>query len=97
MELGGKPGLPVNPGFVDKLQAVNIQDPTDGEISVPDLVFTRLAQMSQTTPTFDPFQGPIADRKGTLRVAAGKRMTQQELMTMEWAEPGVVVPWANEP
>lgn len=97
VELGGKPGLPVNPGFVDKLQAVNIQDPTDGEISVHDLVFTRLAQMSQTTPTFDPFQGPIADRKGTLRVAAGKRMTQQELITMEWAEPGVVGPWANEP
>ena len=66
-------------------------------MSVYDLVFTRLAQMSQPTPTFDPFQGPIHDRKGTLRVTAGTRMSQQELITMEWAAPGVVGPWANEP
>jgi simple sugar transport system substrate-binding protein len=97
VELGSKPGLPVNPVFVDKLKAVKMKDATAGEISVHDLVLKRLAQMSQATPTFDPFQGPIADRKGTLQVAAGKRLTQQALITMEWAAPGVVGPWANEP
>ena len=49
------------------------------------------------SPSFDPFQGPISDRKGLLRVPAGRRMTQQELTTMEWAAPGVVGPWGNEP
>jgi basic membrane protein A len=97
VELGGKPGLPINPVFVDQLKTVKVKDLTEGDISVYDLVFKRLAQMSQPTPTFDPFQGPIRDRKGMLRVTAGQRMSQQELITMEWAAPGVVGPWANEP
>jgi len=64
---------------------------------VYDLVLKRLAQMSTKPPSFDPFQGPITDRKGTLRVAAGQHPSQQELMALEWAAPGVVGPWANEP
>jgi simple sugar transport system substrate-binding protein len=57
----------------------------------------RQAQMANPKVTFDPFTGPIRDRKGTLRVAAGKRMTIAELNTMEWAAPGIVGPWAKEP
>ena len=92
VELGAKPGLPVNPAYVGKLQAVKIQETT-----VYDLALQRLQQMLQQDPGFDPFQGPLTDRKGTLRVPAGKRMTQQELMTMEWAAAGIVGPWSNEP
>jgi simple sugar transport system substrate-binding protein len=97
VELGAQPGLPVNPVFVDKLKAVKVKGAGSGEMSVYDLVQQRLAQMSQKSPVFDPFQGPISDRKGTLRVAAGKTMTHQELISMEWAAQGVVGPWPNEP
>jgi simple sugar transport system substrate-binding protein len=89
--------MPINPVFVDKLKAAQSKDPAAGAISVYDLVLKRLAQMTTQQPAFDPFQGPIADRKGTLRVVEGQRLSQQELMTMEWAALGVVGPWANEP
>lgn len=97
VELGAKPGLPINPAYVDKLKAVHITGATSGNISVYDLVQQRLQQMSQKPPTFDPFQGPITDRKGVVQVAAGKIMSLQELISMEWAAPGVVGPWPNEP
>jgi simple sugar transport system substrate-binding protein len=92
VELGGKPGLPLNPAYVEALKAVPVQETT-----VYDLVLKRWQQMTQKVPEFDPFQGPISDRKGVMRVPAGARMTQQELTTMEWATAGVVGPWPNEP
>ncbi len=97
VELGAKPGMPINPEYAARLKAVPLKDADAGEIAVYDLVLQRLAQMAQKPPRFDPFQGPIVDRRGVLRVPAGKRMTQQELMTMEWAAPGIVGPWPNEP
>jgi basic membrane protein A len=97
VELGAKPGLPINPAYTDRLKAVKVKDATGSAMSVYDLVRQRLEQMAQPEPAFDPFQGPLSDRKGTLRVPAGKRMTQQELTTMEWAVQGVVGPWSNEP
>jgi simple sugar transport system substrate-binding protein len=53
--------------------------------------------MTQTPPTFDPFQGPLSDRQGTLRVAAGQTLSPQELRSLEWAAAGVVGAWPNEP
>jgi simple sugar transport system substrate-binding protein len=97
VELGAKPGLPINPAYTEKLQAVKVKDASGGEVSVYDLVLQRRQQMAQPAPAFDPFQGPLTDRKGTLRVAAGQRLTQQELISMEWAAQGVVGPWSNEP
>lgn len=97
VELGSKPGLPINPAHVEKLKAVKVKDAGGGEVSVYDLVLKRLDQMSKKDFTYDPFQGPVYDRKGTLRVAAGKRMMQQELISMEWAAQGIVGPWSNEP
>jgi basic membrane protein A and related proteins len=100
VELGAKPGLPINPAYVEPLKAVTVKDTAagaGGQSSVYDLVHKRWQQMSQPNPAFDPFQGPVADRKGIVRVAAGKRMTQQELSTMEWAAAGVAGPWPNEP
>ncbi len=97
VELGGQPGMAVNPEYVPKLKTVKVQVPGVGQLSVYDLVLKRLAQMTDPKLLFDPFQGPISDRKGILRVSAGKRMTEQELMSMEWAAPGVVGPWEREP
>ena len=97
VELGSKVGVPINPAFTDKLKAVRVNDASTGELSVYDLVHRRLAQMMQSPPAFDPFQGPLVDRKGVVRAPAGQRLSQQELTTMEWAAPGVVGPWSNEP
>ncbi|MBI3328766.1 MAG: hypothetical protein HYZ81_18940, partial [Nitrospinae bacterium] len=95
--LGGKAGLPINPAYEAKLKAVKVKGDREGETSIYDLVLKRLDQMAKPEPTVDPFQGPIYDRKGTLRVPAGRRMTQQELISMEWAARGIVGPWSNEP
>lgn len=97
VELGGDFGQPINPLFKARLQARKVKTADLGTISVYDLIQKRLAQMSTMTMAFDPFTGPIKDRKGTLRVQAGKRMTVLELTTMEWAAPGVVGPWPKEP
>ncbi len=97
VELGGEFGAPVNPQWKARLEAVKVTTPDLGRISAFDLVMKRMAQMSDAKLTFDPFTGPIKDRKGKMRVPAGKRMTVGELTSMEWAAPGVVGPWPKEP
>jgi simple sugar transport system substrate-binding protein len=97
VEVGGEFGVPINPVWVPKLQAARVTVPGMGTLSVYDLVMRRQAQMSRTPVAFDPFTGPIRDRKGVLRVPAGKTMSVLELTTMEWAAPGVVGPWPKEP
>lgn len=92
-QLGGEYGVPINPEFVDALKAKKV-----GAQSVYDLVLARMKQMSaKGGPTFEPFTGPIKDRNGVLRVPDKKSLTQAELLSMEWATPGVLGPWANEP
>jgi simple sugar transport system substrate-binding protein len=97
VEIGGDPGVAVNPAWRAKLQAVHVNAPGLGRMSVYDLVMKRLEQMSKKPLAFDPFTGPIKDRKGVVRVPAGKRMTVGELTSMEWAAPGIVGPWPREP
>lgn len=97
VELGGQPGQAINPLFTGRLKAAKVKTSEFGTISVYDLVNRRLAQMSKNPVAFDPFTGPIRDRKGVLRVPAGKTMTVQELTTMEWAAPGIVGQWPGEP
>ncbi|MGH9202707.1 MAG: BMP family ABC transporter substrate-binding protein, partial [Vicinamibacterales bacterium] len=97
VELGGQPGQSINPLFVARLKAAKVATKEFGTISVYDLVNRRLAQMSKNPVAFDPFTGPIRDRKGALRVPAGHTMTVQELTTMEWAAPGIVGQWPSEP
>lgn len=97
VELGAKPGMPINPVYEDALKAVVVTDPILGEINVYDLVFKRLVQMEDPSMIFDPFTGPIYDRKGNLRVPAGSRLSVSELTSMEWAAEGVVGPWPSEP
>ena len=97
VEMGAKAGMPINPAYEAPLKAVMVKEAGGGEVSVYDLIRKRMEQMSTRALTFDPFQGPIKDRKGTLRVPAGHRLTQQELVSLEWAAPGIVGPWSNEP
>jgi basic membrane protein A len=97
VELGGDFGMPVNPGWKGRLQTVRVNTLDLGRISAYDLVMRRMAQMSSAKLAFDPFTGPIKDRKGMMRVQPGKRMTVAELTSMEWAAPGVVGPWPKEP
>ena len=97
VEVGGEFGTPINPAFTSKLQAVRVRTADLGQLSVYDLVMRRHAQMSRKPVAFDPFTGPIRDRKGRMVVPAGKTMSILELNTMEWAAPGIVGPWPKEP
>ncbi len=92
VEIGAKPGMVINPKFEAALKEAKV-----GEISVYDLVLKRLRQMGTPGVTFDPFTGPIYDRKGNLRVPPGYLLTVDSLITMEWAVEGVVGPWPGEP
>lgn len=92
-----QPNVPINPLYEDELKAYMVDDPVLGEISAYDLFYTRLAQFSKPGVTFDPFQGPIVDRTGVLRVPEGMWLSVDSLITMEWAVSNVVGPWPNEP
>lgn len=93
VEMGAKPGMLINPVYEDQLKAVMIDDPVLGAINVYDLVLKRLEQMSDPSMVFDPFNGPIYDRDGNLKVPAGLRLSMFELTTMGWAVNGLVGPW----
>ncbi len=97
VEVGAEPGMMINPLFVSALKTATVKTTDLGTLSVYDLIQRRLAQMSKNPVAFDPFRGPIKDRKGVVRVPAGQTMSVGELNAMEWAAPGVVGPWPNEP
>jgi len=40
--------------------------------------------------TLHPFQGPVRDQDGTVRVAEGSSLSDQDLLTMDWYVEGVV-------
>jgi len=89
-ELGGEFGVPINPKFDEALKDKKVTDPALGEMSVYDLVFARLEQMSEDTVLFDPFTGPIKDQEGNIRIEAGRRGTHDELWLMDWFVDNVV-------
>ncbi len=97
VELGADFGVPIHPKFAGRLKAKQVDHPIFGKISVYDLVMKLHGLMKDVELAFDPFQGPIRDRKGVLRVPEGLRLTKHQLETMEWAVEGVVGPWPNEP
>ncbi len=90
VELGGDFGVPINPKFEGALKEKKVKDPVFGEISVYDLVFKRLAQMSEETVVFDPFTGPIKDQSGKVRIPAGTRATHDDLWTIDWFVENIV-------
>jgi basic membrane protein A and related proteins len=97
LEVGADIGIPINPKFEEVLKAKVINHPEFGEISAYDLVLKRIEQMTAGRDTFDPFTGPIVDRKGNEVYTAGQVGTIGELMSLEWAAPNVIGDWANEP
>ncbi|MDR9390689.1 MAG: BMP family ABC transporter substrate-binding protein [Trueperaceae bacterium] len=97
VELGAEPGVPVADGFVDDLRDVVIDHPEFGEIDVYELVLERRDQMAQGRDVFEPFMGPLEDRNGNLVYEDGYLPTLGDLLSMEFAAPGVVGPWDNEP
>lgn len=97
VELGAEPGMPINPLFEEQLRSALIDHPEFGEISVWDLVFRRLEQMSTEPVEFDPFQGPISDRQGNVIYEEGESPSLEDLLSMQWAAQNVVGPWEGEP
>jgi simple sugar transport system substrate-binding protein len=90
VELGGDFGVPVNPKFESALKAVKVNEPLLGEISVYDLIFKRIEQMKDPALLFDPFEGPINDQKGTLRIKDRQRLSYFEITTIDWFVEGVI-------
>jgi basic membrane protein A and related proteins len=89
-------GVPINPAFIPALKARMVKDKLTGKtVSAYDLVTNRAALI--TAGKLAAFTGPIMDRKGTLRVPAGKVLAPAELETLSWAAPGIVGDWADEP
>ncbi len=83
-QLGGRTGEPVNAAYVELLKGITIDAPGYGNVSVYDLVMKRLDQMRNDVPLFDPFTGPIRDREGRLRAAAGERLSWDTLLSLDW-------------
>ena len=94
---GAAPGMVINPVYEDRLRAAVLDHPEFGEISVYDLVFARLEQMSTTEPAYEPFTGPLSDRKGNVVYEEGQVATILELLGLQWAAENVVGPWPEEP
>jgi len=97
VEMGAAQGVPIANGFVDELTWFEIDHPELGATNAYDLVMTRLEQMSESRETFDPFAGPLLDRNGAEVYPAGYLPSIGDLVGLEYAVPGVVGPWDNEP
>jgi simple sugar transport system substrate-binding protein len=97
VEVGAEPGMIINPLFDARFAAVDIDHPELGTINVVDLIELRLEQMSQTPVAYEPFTGPLRDRKGNLVYGAGESATIGELLGMEFAVENVRGPWDGEP
>ena len=96
VEMGADAGLAINSKYAAQLKAARMT--VNGkQVSVYDRVMTLMADMKKAKPTFDPFTGPIADRNGVMRVAAGKVSSIGDLNGMSWVAPGVVGAVADEP
>lgn len=96
VELGAQPGMLINPKFAPVLRNTNMKV-GNRTVSVFNRVNELLIAMSRAKPTFDPFTGPLTDRYGKVRLAAGKTMTVEELNSMDWVVPGVTGTIADEP
>ncbi len=96
VELGAEESLTINPKYVDALKKAMVKVGTK-TVSVYDRVLDLEKKMSLAKPTFHPFQGPIRDRKGILRVPAGRAASIFELNTMGWVAAGVTGEIADEP
>jgi basic membrane protein A len=95
VELGAQDGMAINPKWIPQLKAAKMT--VNGKkVSVYDRVMALKAEMEKGGK-FDPYTGPIKDRNGVLRVAAGKVSSIGDLNSMSWVAPGVAGQVADEP
>jgi len=80
--LGGQPGEIINKKFVGDLKEAMVDSKEFGKISAYDLVVKRYEQMKQGVDIFDPYEGPIKDNTGKIRVKEGTRATKNELLSI---------------
>ncbi|WP_425146436.1 BMP family ABC transporter substrate-binding protein [Deinococcus sp.] len=96
VEMGADDGVAINPKYVAQLKAAKMTV-AGKSLSVYDRLMALTSDMKSAKPTFDPYTGPIKDRSGVLRVAAGKVMSVGDLNSMSWVAPGVKGDVADEP
>jgi basic membrane protein A len=58
--------------------------------NVVTLVESQKEQLLQGTK--DIFSGPLKDQRGVVRLKAGQRLTDSQLLTMDWFVAGVKTP-----
>ena len=80
--LGGSYHEPINNNFVDDLKNIKVDSEEFGTISAYDLVMKRYNQMKNGVDLFDPYEGPIRDNKGKLRIEEGQRASVKELLNI---------------
>ncbi len=96
VELGADDNVLINPKFVDALKKATMKVGAN-TVSVYDRIIALNKNLNSAKPTFHPFTGPIRDRKGILRIPAGRAASVLELNTMTWVAQGVVGEVADEP
>jgi simple sugar transport system substrate-binding protein len=91
--MGSDWGEPVNPIFINELEAVTVEDPVLGTISVYDLIMHRYEQFKDMRVTFEVFKGPIYDSDGVLRVEPGEVIDFHYLnFEINWYVEGIIPP-----
>jgi basic membrane protein A and related proteins len=97
IEFGAKSGMPINPRFKKELEGMTVDNGSNGTVSVWDLVGKRHEEMATAAVAFEPFSGPVIDRKGTTRIRQGDRLTKEGIFDTNWRVPGILGPWPGEP
>jgi len=90
VDAAADPGVFINPAFNDALAAYDV----DGTNAL-DLINQRYDEM--IAGNFEPFTGPLMDRKGGEILADGEVIEYGELVSMEWVVDNIVGDWPNEP
>jgi simple sugar transport system substrate-binding protein len=81
--LGGTFNDIINPKFTGELKTAMVDTADFGKISVYELVVKRYDQMKTGGPDlFDPFDGPINDNIGKLRIKKGQRASKGDLLSI---------------
>lgn len=97
VEVGAEPGMVINPAYEEALKERTVELANGDRLSVYDLALLRIEQMATDPVAFDPFTGPVYDRKGNLVYAAGVTPSVGELLGLQWAADNVEGPWEGEP
>ncbi|MBW2611799.1 MAG: BMP family ABC transporter substrate-binding protein [Deltaproteobacteria bacterium] len=88
--LGGSFDNIVNPKFAAELKAAKVKTAEFGEISAYDLVVKRYEQMKKDTDVFEPFEGPIYDNTGDLKIKKGERASKGDLLSIMYYVDNIV-------